>query len=258
MPVNSQNKDAEALLKKGLDGLGFSYSDTQINSFMTYLYELKKWNKAYNLTALKTDRDIIIKHFLDSLLYLKVIQECSIEKETFMPQRDTKGDENNPPVPPLLKGGEGGLSCRFLKIADAGTGAGFPGIPMKIMKPELDMTLIESSMKKVSFLRHIVRTLKISGINILNSRIETLGENCKRSYDVIVSRAAFKIKDFIEKACPYVKEDGILVMSKGPGVFEEIKGLKDTGSKSIEKIIKLSLMNYERNLLLITCKNLPL
>ena len=98
--------NSRELLKKGLDELSFLCSEEQINAFMTYLSELKKWNRAYNLTALKTDRDIIIKHFLDSILYLKVIPE------------------------------------KTLKIADAGTGAGFPGIPIKIMKPEIEITLI--------------------------------------------------------------------------------------------------------------------
>ncbi len=226
MPEKPCNKDTEELLKKGLNELGFTYSESQISSFITFLHELKKWNRAYNLTALKTDRDIIIKHFLDSLLYLEVI---TIEF--------------------------GARSSEFgVKVADVGTGAGFPGIPMKIMEPELDMTLIESSMKKASFLRHIVRTLKLSGINILNSRIETLGENHKKACDVIVSRATFKIKDFIDKACPYVAEDGILVLSKGPKVIEELRTMKGTcGEGVVEKTFKFSLENNERNLLVIKC-----
>lgn len=207
----------EELLKKGLNELGFSCSKGQTNAFMTFFFELKKWNRAYNLTALKTDEDIVIKHFLDSLLYLKAI-----------------------PV-------------NALKIADVGTGAGFPGIPIKIVRPEIDITLIEPSRKKTAFLRHIIRGLKLNGVNVLDKRIETLGKSYEKTYDIIVSRATFKIKDFLKKACPYVKEDGRLVLSKGPKISEEIKELKDKGV--IEKITRLSLMNNERNLLIISCKN---
>ncbi|MEW6215889.1 MAG: 16S rRNA (guanine(527)-N(7))-methyltransferase RsmG, partial [Nitrospirota bacterium] len=93
----------------------------QLSAFMTYLSELKRWNKAYNLTSLSKDEDIIIKHFLDSLLYLKAIPDGEI------------------------------------KIADVGSGAGFPGIPLKIIRPEIEMYLIEPSRKKSAFLRHIIR-----------------------------------------------------------------------------------------------------
>src|SRR4030067_3577135 len=125
----------DELLKKGLNEIGISYYEDQIDTFMTFLHELKKWNRVYSLTALKTDEDIIIKHFLDSILYLKAISPSPLRGEGW---------------------GEG------LKIADAGTGAGFPGIPIKIIKPELDMTLIESSRKKSVFLRHIIRILKLN------------------------------------------------------------------------------------------------
>jgi 16S rRNA (guanine527-N7)-methyltransferase len=95
---------------------------------MTFLVELKKWNRAYNLTGLKTDEDIIVKHFLDSLLYIKALPD------------------------------------RKLKLADAGTGAGFPGIPIKIIRPEINITLIESSRKKSAFLRHLLRELNYRAI----------------------------------------------------------------------------------------------
>lgn len=220
---------SKQLLKEGLNQIGFSYSEEQIKTFMTFLSELKKWNRAYNLTGLKSDEDIIIKHFLDSLLYLKVILVYPVRKQ-----------KNSTVV-------------NALKIADAGTGAGFPGIPIKIMRPEIDITLIESSKKKTAFLRHILRVLSLNGVKVLDERVENLGRKYEKTYDVIVSRATFKIEDFIKKTCPYVKENGVLVLSKGPKVFEEIKELKDKGV--IKKITRLSLMNNERNLLVIKCKS---
>ncbi|MEF9425885.1 MAG: 16S rRNA (guanine(527)-N(7))-methyltransferase RsmG [Candidatus Mariimomonas ferrooxydans] len=207
--------NAKELLAKGLNELGFACSGEQLNAFMTFLFELKKWNRAYNLTALKTDKDIIIKHFLDSILYLKVIPSHAI------------------------------------KIADMGTGAGFPVIPIKIISPATDITLVESSRKKTAFLRHIIRVLKLEEVSILNKRVEDLGEDHEKTYDVIVSRATFKVKDFIKLACPYIKENGRLVLSKGPKFTEEIKGLKKEGIT--KKIIQLPFINIERTLLVIKC-----
>ncbi len=220
---------SKQLLKEGLNQIGFSYSEEQIKAFMTFLSELKKWNRAYNLTGLKSDKDIIIKHFLDSLLYLKVIPVYPVRKQ-----------KNSTVV-------------NALKIADAGTGAGFPGIPIKIMRPEIDITLIEPSKKKTAFLRHILRVLSLNRVKVLDERVENLGRKYEKTYDVIVSRATFKIEDFIKKTCLYVKENGVLVLSKGPKISEEIKELKDKGV--IKKITKLSLMNNERNLLVIKCKS---
>ena len=99
----------ESLLEEGLKKLGFGPSPEIISSFMTYLGELKRWGRAYNLTAIKEEKDIIIKHFLDSALYLVLIEE------------------------EILKMGIKGP----ISVADVGSGAGFPGLPMKMLKPEL-------------------------------------------------------------------------------------------------------------------------
>ncbi|MDO9027504.1 MAG: 16S rRNA (guanine(527)-N(7))-methyltransferase RsmG [Candidatus Roizmanbacteria bacterium] len=229
---------------------------------MAFLSELKKWSRAYNLTALKTDEDIIIKHFLDSLLYLKAIDLIVPLTPTLSPtlrergellkvlSHKGRGDFLTFP-PPLMGGGEGeGESSYSLKIADVGTGAGFPGIPIKIIKPEIEITLIEPSRKKAAFLRHIIRVLKLNNIHVLEQRLENLGRAYEKTYDVILSRAVFKIKDFLKKACPYVKENGILILSKGPKVSEEIKGVN-----AIKKILKLELpfVKAQRNLLILRC-----
>ncbi len=208
------------LLNNGLKELGIPCSDDQINSFMTYLSELKKWNRAYNLTGLKTDEDIVIKHFLDSLIYLRAIPEGK------------------------------------LKLADAGTGAGFPGIPLKIVRPEMEVTLIESSRKKTAFLRHVIRLLKLKGIEVLDQRLERLGKGYEKSFDVMASRAAFSISDFLSMACPYLKAGGLLVLNKGPRVSEELKEIG--GSRSADNVkavlkLKLPITNDERNLVVLGC-----
>lgn len=206
------------LFKEGLKELDIPCSEKQIHAFMLYLSELKKWNRAYNLTALKTDEDIIIKHFLDSLLYIKA------------------------------------LPVKTLKLADAGTGAGFPGIPVKIVRPDIELTLIESSRKKCAFLRHIIRTLKFSGVHVIEERLENIGEEYEHSFDVIVSRATFSTKEFVKLACPYVKEGGILILNKGPKVEAE---LRESGHLPIREIIRLQLpvINAVRNLIVLECYN---
>jgi 16S rRNA (guanine527-N7)-methyltransferase len=213
---------SEELLKNGFKELQVSCSEAQIKSFLTLLSELKKWNRAYNLTGLKTDRDIIIKHFLDSLLYIRAIP------------------------------------AEVQKLADVGSGAGFPGLPLKIMMPEMEMSLIESSRKKTAFLRHITRMLKLEGVEILEKRIEDLDSKYKKSFDVVVSRATFSIVEFIELACPYVNDRGMLILNKGPKLEEELKDLQKSSSKkaSCREIMHLELpiIMDKRNLVVLECK----
>jgi 16S rRNA (guanine527-N7)-methyltransferase len=177
----------ESILKNGLKELSLVHSGEQIRAFMTYLSELKKWNKAYNLTSLNTDEDIVVKHFLDSLLYLKA-------------------------MPP-------GEMC----LMDVGSGAGFPGIPIKIIRPEIAMYLVEPSRKKAGFLRHIISILGLQGVEVVEKRVE---EVKSLAVDVAVTRALFSLADFCGKATPLVKEGGRLIVSKGPKMKEELKAIK--------------------------------
>jgi len=209
-------KKPDELLRDGLLELGFTFSEDQVNSFMTYLTELKKWNKAYNLTGLKKDEDIIIKHFLDSLLYLKIIP-----------------------------GGE-------IKVADVGSGAGFPGIPIKIMRPEIEMYLIEPSGKKAAFLRHIIGILRLEKIEVMEKRIEDLGKGQESflSVDIAVTRALFSIKDFVKKSSHIVRQGGILLISKGPKVKEELRKLKDIKYEILT--LTLPLADIKRNIVIVS------
>jgi len=209
----------EKLLKKGLRKIGIPYTKDQIDAFLIYLAELKKWNRAYSLTALKTEEDIVIKHFLDSALYLRAIPRNA------------------------------------LKLADIGTGAGFPGIPIKIIRPHIEMNLIESSRKKAAFLRHILRSIGLDSIEVLEGRIEDLGKEHERNHDIIVSRATFNIKEFLDIACPYLKEDGMLIISKGPRVSKELEEYP-SAKKAIKNVLRFRLpfIMAERNLVVLRCK----
>lgn len=187
------------LLIKGLEELEIAPLSQIINNFQLYLHELKKWNRAYNLTALKTDEDMIIKHFFDSLLYLKIIL--------------------NPPLLPLEKGAQAGL-----EICDIGSGAGFPGIPLAIVQPEMKIILIEPSRKKAAFLKHLKRTLALSNVEALQNRVEDIKN---RLFDIAVTRALFNINDLIKKAGHVLNKEGFFVLNKGPRFEDEIRNLPD-------------------------------
>ncbi len=212
---------AEELLKSGLTEMGISLSEDQTAAFMTYLSELKKWNRAYNLTALKNDRDIITKHFLDSLLYLKAIPGGAME------------------------------------LADAGSGAGFPGIPIKIARPGITLSLIEPSRKKTAFLRNIIRHLGLTGIHVHEERLENLGPGQRNKYDVILSRATFSSINFLTAACPFIKDSGILILNKGPKFPEEIKTLEGSeySPDAVKEVLQvpLPLTAAKRNLIVLSC-----
>lgn len=188
-------KKIDELMRKGLEELSLPPFEEYLISFKTYLLELKKWNRVHNLTGIKRDEDIITKHFLDSLLYMQL-----------MPQG-------------------------ALKVADIGSGAGFPGVPIKIIRPEIEMYLIESSVKKSLFLRHIIKLLKINNIEVIEERVEKIRKTF--IVDIAMTRALFTIDDFIKRASPIVKDGGVLIHSKGPKVREELKRLKDTNYEII-------------------------
>lgn len=165
---------------------GYSISQEEVSKFEIYLRELKVWNEKFNLSAIKNDRDIVIKHFLDSLTPLRLIKPGSA-------------------------------------ILDIGSGAGFPGIPLKIVEPSLNVTLLDSVNKKVTFMKHIIEELGLSGIEGIHGRAEDLARTRKGCFDVVISRALAGLSDFVKIGEPFLKADGILIAMKGSKADEEVK-----------------------------------
>ncbi len=196
--------------------LGIEPTHSRIELFSGFMYELKKWNRTHNLTALKKDEDIIVKHFIDSLVYLQVI-----------PQHDLSH------------------SRKLIKLCDIGSGAGFPGIPIAIVRPDLDITLVESSKKKAAFLRHIKRSLPLGNISVLESRVEDVGVGL---FDIALTRALFNTHDLMKKAAHVIKKDGFIVLSKGPKFSEEMKVF--AGNMKVEVVkVELSSVSLQRNII---------
>jgi len=173
-------------LRKGLDTLGLPCDEATVARFMAYLAELKKWNRAYSITSIRDDHEVVVSHFLDSALYLRGLQ-------------DSVGS-----------------------VADIGSGGGFPGVPIKILSPELDVHLVEPNRKKASFLRTLTGRLGLSGVTVHEMRMEQLRGI---RFDALVTRALFSVRELREGATPILNEGGRLVLSKGPKYEEELRGL---------------------------------
>lgn len=184
-----------------------------IDKFVIYLHELKKWNKAYNLTSIEDDREIIIKHFIDSLLYLCFIPESSVH------------------------------------IADIGSGAGFPGIPISIVRENLKITLVEPSWKKIAFLKNIKRKLKLENVEIVQAKASDLVDK----FDVVISRAVWSIKEFLKNCKALVKEQGCLIISKSKQIKEELEAIPDDIRLTIKEFT-LPFFNAKRYIIKIELK----
>jgi 16S rRNA (guanine527-N7)-methyltransferase len=200
------------ILRTGAEELGIALTSERINSLFIYLAELKKWNRKINLTAITEDRDMVIKHVLDSLSYLKGFS----------------------PAPGL-------------RLLDMGSGAGFPALPLKIAFPEIAVTLVESAKKKASFLRHIMRTLKLTGAEIIDTRAEELPSSLCAVFDVVTARAFADMERVLSLGVPFLKQGGLMVLSRGPEEAVEEPALAKAGvylKKRIEQTLPHS--NYKR------------
>ncbi len=169
------------LLNNGAKDLGISLSIEQINSMFIYLAELKKWGQKINLTAIKDDRDVVIKHVLDSLSYIY-----------------------------------GFTPSPGLRLLDMGSGAGFPALPIKIAFPGISVTMVESVKKKASFLRHVIRTLKFGDTAVIDTRTKELPAHFLSTFDIVTARAFADMKSAISEGMPLLKPGGLMVLSRGP------------------------------------------
>lgn len=169
---------------------GLELSDAHLSAFQHYQQELLAWNERYNLTAITDSIEIEHKHFLDSLSCLRVMQ--------------LRGDD---------------------RVVDVGTGAGFPGLPLKIVCPAIHLTLVESIRKKVDFCEHLVEVLGLRGVEVIHSRAETLGqdERYRTSYDWALARAVALTPVLLEYLLPLLKLNGHALLQKGSTGPQEIQ-----------------------------------
>jgi len=182
----------ELRLAAGLAELGLALAPAQVEALLTLVAELADWNERFNLTAITEPAGVVDKHLLDSLAVL-----------------------------PLLQG---------LQVADVGSGAGFPGLPLAIADLDRRYTLIESTGKKAEFLRHVVERVNLPNVEVVQGRAEALKPH--RPYDSVIARALGSLADFVRVAGHLAGRDGKLLAMKGKVPEDELKAIP-TGWKAL-------------------------
>lgn len=209
--------------KEDLSEFNITLSDLQVQQFMTYYELLVEWNGFMNLTAITEYEEVLKKHFVDSLSLVKV---CDLTKE--------------------------------ISLIDIGTGAGFPGIPLKIAYPNLRVTLLDSLHKRVQFLNTVIEKLALTNIDTIHGRAEDFAkpDSLREQYDICVSRAVANLTTLSEYCIPFVKRGGVFVSYKAEKLLEEKqeaeKAISILGG-SVEKQVQFTLPNSDicRNLFVI-------
>jgi len=178
-------ENCRAILQLGLQKLNISTDEKQLELLLAFIKLIEKWNKTFNLTSLRNSEDIARLHLLDSLTVL-----------------------------PFIQGN---------RVADIGTGAGLPGIPLAIFLPEIQFTLIDSNSKKTRFVQQALLELKLKNVKVLHSRVENLA--VEAAFSTVIMRAFAKLKDIISLTAHLIDNKGILLAMKGQKPDEELAGI---------------------------------
>lgn len=207
--------------KAGLEKWNVSLTEKQVQQFLTYYEMLIEKNKVMNLTAITEYDEVIEKHFLDS------ISLCQIYDLT-----------------------------KAVKILDMGTGAGFPGIPLKIVFPEIELMLADSLNKRIKFLEEVIQELGLEKVEAVHARAEELArkKEYREGYDLVVSRAVANLSTLGEYCIPFVKQGGYFISYKSGEIEEEIEGAQKAisilGGK-LNQVFKFELSDQKRSFVMI-------
>jgi 16S rRNA (guanine527-N7)-methyltransferase len=223
--INFQEKLLHEIRK-----LRLKIDDEKLNKYYSYYLLLIEWNKKINLTSIKEENEVIEKHFLDSLLPL-------IDNENIFIGR----------------------------LLDIGSGAGFPGLPIKIYKDEIDIIMLDSTRKKVDFINRVINDLKIYNANAIHARAEELAKNkdYREKFNIVLSRAVAPLNILFEYCLPFVKINGYMIAYKSKDYEYELKEAKNAlnkmGGKILEiKKLTLPISGIERSIIIIEkVKNTP-
>lgn len=205
----------EEYLKKIFSDIGIGLTEKQVSDFNKYFDMLIETNKVMNLTAITEYKEVVVKHFADSILISKFVDFSDVKK-----------------------------------VIDIGTGAGFPGIPLKIMFPEIEITLLDSLNKRINFLKDVVEKLKLENVECIHGRAEDFGHNevYREKYDLCVSRAVANLSTLSEYCTPFVKVGGKFISYKSSDIEDEVNSSKKALkilSCGIEKVDEIKLPGEE-------------
>lgn len=214
-------KDFSSNLSSNANKLNIGVTDEQIQKFYKYMEMMLEWNEKINLTAITEPSEVILKHFVDSITINKHIKNNS-------------------------------------KMIDVGTGAGFPGIPMSIIREDIDVTLMDSLNKRIKFLDEVIKENNLNNVKTIHSRAEELANNSKyrEMYDIATSRAVASLNVLLEYMLPFVKVGGYCICMKGSNVENEIKEAKKALEVLKGEIVEVENFNlpdtdYGRNIIVI-------
>ena len=182
---------SEGLLALGIEDLGLELSPSNIADLELFLQEMGRWNQVHNLTAIEGEKDSIRLHLIDSIAVLPVLKR-------------------------FLKGSSP-------KIADLGSGGGLPAIPIAIVQPEWQLSLIEAIRKKTAFLQHVRGKLKLKNIEVLCERVEDAAMQHPAQFDAVISRAFTNLARFLDLSLPFLKPDGLVFAMKAKRADDEMK-----------------------------------
>ncbi len=212
---------SKEILKDGLLNFGINPDDKMLNDFKIYREILVDWNQKMNLTGIEEEKEVYVKHFLDSVSAIK----------------------NN-----YIKDN--------MSLIDVGTGAGFPGLPLKIALKSLNVTLLDSLNKRINFLQEVCKNINIFDVDFIHGRAEDFGkdENYREKFDIATARAVAGLPVLMEFCVPFVKVGGYFICLKGPNADLELEESKNAmeilGVEFIEKIdVKLPEYDLNHNIL---------
>ncbi len=198
-------------MEEGFKNLKLPYSEDIENKFVLYRDLLKEWNQKINITSIEDDEEIYLKHFIDSVLLLN---------------KDNMNENK--------------------KIIDVGTGGGFPGLPLKIINDNFEVTLLDSLRKRIDFLKEVSNVLNLKNVKLIHGRAEDFGQNkeYRENYDICVSRAVAPLNVLSEYCIPFVKVGGYFAAYKSDNISQEItnsdKAIRELGGK-IKEIREISI-----------------
>lgn len=207
----TDNQSERIKLESGIDRLGLDVSSAAVEKLLAFMALLKEWSGTYNLVAPREREFLLTRHLLDSLS-----------------------------IAPWLREGS---------LLDVGTGAGLPGLPLAIIKPEMEVTLLDSAGKKIRFIRHVDRTLKLGNIHPLHQRIEDLSGGV---YTNITSRAFASLREFVEAVRPCADQSTRLLAMKGVNPRQELEELPDWVNVESVEPLTVPYLHAERHLVLMS------
>ncbi len=216
------------VLTRCLDELDIKLGDRQLSQCEKYYLLLIDWNQRMNLTSLKDPQEIAIKHFIDSLICMKYV---NIHDKS--------------------------------RLIDIGTGAGFPGIPIKIFFPEMKVVLLDSLAKRCQFLKAVVETLNLNHVTVIHGRAEEMAKNSdlREKFSLATARAVTNLSVLAEYCLPFVEKEGWFFALKGPGVEDELNQAENAivtlgGRLQAVKYYQLPLSEDQRSIILVQKKQM--